>query len=323
MRRVVSPSVLVLVLAALAGCGAEPELSPPRGSVAVPDAAAPADRPVDGAAVVEVEPDPVAPRSLRCVSDATVEGDEAFPHVTRVFASFDDAGAGTVHVFRGAQFRLRTDGTWRDDVAVGGARDVAPEVEPARVAFAEAEVRGGARARALEPAVSLDVVRDGSFFFGVLAEGGAERPVTCWDEAEVFGSAWFGAVGGAFDAVLDGATSTCRDAAGEPARNRFPLAFVQETGIALCADLSGFVLNGDDHAGADLSGWWMDGALVNGGGLVHAKLSSASLAGAKLGAMSLWASTLSGTTDDATELPALATCETVESPWGGAITSCE
>ena len=323
-------SSVLLLVAAVAACGAEPELGavhppPARGAPASPGTVVA----VDGDAVAPSAPSAAtAPQSLQCVTAASKEGDEDVPHVDRLWVWLHD-GAGEATLSRGPLFRMRRDGTWREDRLLGDARAVSLVqagssvrlVEPAPTAERGARPAAATTVTVPTAPLSLDVQKDGAFFFGTLDDGTAERAVTCWDQTTLFGSPWAGTPG-ELTATFDFATGACVDTAGAPARNLLPLAFVRETGFASCADLGDAALN-DGDVGAALSGWSLDGATIGDGGLVGAVLEFASLSGAKLATMTLVDAKLSGFVDDATELPTGAVCVAEESPWGGATTSCE
>ncbi len=301
MRR--SPCLLLpFLFAACAGPAPVHESAPvqsPALAVAIDDAESPAP--------AQVAPAPVGlPSSLTCVTEAVRATGDRVPMVQRVTV-FVDGATATAGVARGPQFRQHAGD---DETFVG---------EPAQTLHEGLDI--DARGRIRGDGFGLALRRDGLALRGSLALGDEDSvAVTCWNDAEVFGSAWGG--GGGVPARFDWATSTCLDGVGKPALNQLPIELVRETGFGECADLSGASLNGEDMNQPSLSGWWLAGARFTGAEMFFGDLTSASLFGADLSGLQMGYAKVSGSVDDATKMPNGVDCETIASPWAGSVTTC-
>lgn len=310
---------LSLTLAlAVSACGIDrerlaPTAPPGKGDVLVPDASgAPLEpissRPATGATL---------PDSLRCVSAPLDDGlSSAGTEVLRLDIGRNEDGTFTAWTTRGPQFWSHA-GRWFGE-------DGAPFPE-ATTRVLEDSGKGQLVERGNASAVlTVSLVRDGAVLVGSLVDdqcyARTEASLTCWNDLELFGSAWAG-VAGALDAHFDWSTGECKNAAGEPARNEVPLAIVQETGFAECTSLRGR-LNGDDFSEPDLVGWNLAGADLKDAELFFANLTFATLNGADLGGLEFGYAKVSGSFDATTVRPESGACSELESPWGGATLEC-
>lgn len=319
VTRTVARTIACTLLWTVAACGAEQDLSLPADASADPSSLAtpspvakpPASRPPatqpPASSIVSGLPD-----SLRCVS-APLDGTT---DVLRVDLWRDADGAFTSSFARGPQFWSHS-GQW-----FGANGEEAPAAQT-RTLTADAT---GMRlvGETTDGTVTIELARDGAVLVGSFVDDQCyvrtEATLACWNDLELFGSPWAGVVG-AIEARFDFATSECKDAAGEPARNVLPIEIVRETGFGECTSLTGR-LNGDDFGYPDLVGWNLAGADLTNAELFFANLTFATLNGADLRGLDFGYATVSGSFDDATARPETGECGEVESPWGGATLEC-
>lgn len=122
-------------------------------------------------------------------------------------------------------------------------------------------------------------------------EAGVELVVDCW----------------AADAEppyrYDATTGRCLDDDGRDSRGGVSLAFVSETGLGQCADLSGLALEDQDYYYPALAGWDLRGADLRDASLHFANLTDARLQGADLTGLTFGYARIVGTVDAFTTLP--------------------
>ncbi len=292
--------VPLLALPLTLGC-ATPAVPEPAESGASSDVGASDDGADDNPLVLESAP---LPTSLSCVSSAVSEW---APEVLRVSIVLDGE-TGSVAMQRGPQFWSHS-GVWSEPIGEPDVRAVT--------------VVDGHLSQDTLYGIDIALERDGAFVRGTLVDDQCysrlTTELTCWNEAELFGSPWTGEAG-ALAAHFDWETGACLDDGGNAAVNDLPVEFVRETGYGECADLRGTALNGEDFGHPDLSGWYLVGAQLNEATLFFANLQNSTLHGARLAEITFGYATIEGTVDDFTELPE--DCKTTESSWSGATTVC-
>ncbi len=271
---------LVALLASL-GCDADEGTQPRIDAHAGQDAPLQADVPSDvaqDAGLDDAHPDAIQPPELRlrCISGRL--SDTHLPVVLRleVVAS---GGGFDLHSERGFQHDIQGPLTqepdprdWRASGTVGP--------EGAFLTWDEGEM-------AAVPLESPGVVLRGP----LTLEPGLELIVDCW----------------AADATppyrYDATTGRCLDDDGQDARGGVSLAFVSETGLGQCADLSGLALEDQDYYYPALADWDLRGADLRDASLHFADLVDARLQGADLTGLTFGYARILGTVDAYTTLP--------------------
>lgn len=314
----VACAVASTLIGTVAACGVEQELSVPAQSSAEPSTLV---TPPPGATPPAATPPATPPTSstadglpdsLRCVSAAL----DGTTDVMRVDLWRSADGVFTSSFARGPLFWSHS-GQW-----FGANGEEAPPAQTRTLAVDATGMRLVEETSA--GTLTIDLTRAGAVLVGSFVDdqcySHTAATLACWNDLELFGSPWAG-VTGAIEARFDFATSECKSAAGEPARNLLPIEVVRETGFGECTAVTGR-LNGDDFNYPDLVGWNLAGADLSNAELFFASLSAATLNGADLRGLDFGYATVSGSFDDATTRPESGECRDVESPWGGATLEC-
>jgi hypothetical protein len=287
----------------LAACGQEP----------APLAAVSDERPVEE--VGEQSRDPSGPRreapllslppSLSCVS-SSLPGSAGTDRVIRLWIARDIDGSAIVSTQRGPLFSSHENGLLTGDFEDSVTRTLGVK-------------EGRTLVLSNDEGLTVSLTRDQLVFRGTVVDDECyqitEVPVVCWNEVELFGSAWAGAPG-ILPARFDWASGACRDAEGNAALNPLPIEVIRETGFGDCADLRGVALNGGDFGYPSLIGWQLRGANLEGASLFFANLRWASLEGADLSSLQFGYAEIEGFIDDNTRLPTEGACAVSVHEWG-------
>jgi hypothetical protein len=222
---------------------------------------------------------PIVPSAVLCVTRGNVADGPGPPEVYRVRLASDGVGFG-VTLERGF-------------LHLKGSHALPFELDEFNGA-AEQEMRDNGAAWTWEGGgLWLDAVGDvGPVRSGTLSWGAlADHPIDCWaEDAEVSVS-------------YDGESGRCLDGEGHEGRGEVPLAFIRETGVGVCAVLTGIALEEEDYYYPALEGWDLRGADLRGASLHFAELVDARLEGADLSELSFGYAWITGTVDAHTILP--------------------